>query len=99
VVQTLAHQVTRGLCRREHRCLNGWEGFLFHFRVRDRFRDKVRYPLFSATIHPRLADRELLRLPNRLSFLYYVTRPIRLGVKYGKFLWAKACSLLAFARK
>ena len=99
LVRTLALQVTRCLCRPDHRCLNGWEGFLFHFKVRDRFWDKVRYPLFSAAIHPRLADREFLKLPRRLSFLYYFTRPIRLAVKYGKFLWAKACSSVAFFRK
>ena len=87
--RTLAAQVARRLCLPEHSCLNGWEGFLFHVRVRDAFCDKVRYPLLAAAIPPRLADRQTLALPHRLSFLYYLFRPIRLTVKYGRILVRK----------
>jgi hypothetical protein len=98
LVELLALQVTRGFCRPDHRCLNGWEGFVFHTRVRDRFWDKVRYPLLSAAIQPRLADREFLQLPRQLSFLYYFIRPLRLAAKYGKSLLAGVRSSVASCR-
>jgi hypothetical protein len=91
----LALQVTRGLCLPERRCLNGWEGFVFHTRVRDCFRDKLRYPLLGVTMRPALADRQFVQLPRQLAFLYYVIRPIRLAVKYGRSLWASARSSVA----
>jgi hypothetical protein len=36
------------------------------------------------TFTPSLGDWELLRLPAALSFLYYLIRPVRLAVKFGR---------------
>ncbi|MFO0698136.1 MAG: nucleotidyltransferase family protein [Nitrospira sp.] len=65
-----------------------------HFRwlVRERLRDKL-YPYYLryvlATFVPCTLDRQLLPLPQRLAFLYYGIRPIRLLYKYGSLFFAR----------
>lgn len=58
----------------------------FHGHVRERLRDKlwpfVAIPLAIAT--PSELDRALVSLPASASALYYVLRPLRLLVKYGR---------------
>jgi hypothetical protein len=54
---------------------------LYHLRARERFRDKVNYCLQMAI--PSLKDRAFLPLPEKLNFLYYLIRPVRLAVEYG----------------
>jgi hypothetical protein len=65
----------------------------FRWLVRERLRDKL-YPYYlryvTGVIVPCDPDRRLLRLPERLSFLYYFIRPIRLLGKYGSRLLALA---------
>jgi Uncharacterised nucleotidyltransferase len=60
-------------------------GFLdipfYHLRARERFRDKANYCLQMTT--PSIKDWSFVNLPDRLSFLYYLIRPVRLAVEYG----------------
>jgi hypothetical protein len=57
----------------------------FHLRSRERLRDRIRYCLHLGrlTISPTKKDRVILRLPESLSFLYYLSRPVRLVAEYG----------------
>jgi Uncharacterised nucleotidyltransferase len=65
----------------------------FRWAVRERLRDKI-YPYYLRYLHdviiniiiPCALDRRLLPLPGRLSFLYYLIRPVRLARKYGLLL-------------
>ncbi|MGH9503138.1 MAG: nucleotidyltransferase domain-containing protein [Terriglobales bacterium] len=52
-----------------------------HLRVLRRSLDKLRY-LAEVILVPRLTDRDFLRLPPSLGFLYYVIRPPRLAFKW-----------------
>lgn len=58
------------------------EFHLFWLRARERWRDRLRYCLVVATA-PTPAEYAVLSLPPRLSFLYFLFRPIRLAGKYG----------------
>ena len=49
---------------------------LLHIRMRERWRDKVRY--CWARLSPTVGDWVAMPLPRSLSFLYYILRPIRL---------------------
>ncbi|OCQ98736.1 hypothetical protein BCD64_22025 [Nostoc sp. MBR 210] len=57
-----------------------WQTTMFRLRVRDRSRDWVQYFVWRLLI-PNVRDRRLFNLPNSLSFLYYLIRPIRLCVE------------------
>jgi len=61
----------------------------FRWLVRERLRDKL-HPYYMRYVHgtfvPCSLDRQLLPLPQRLAFLYYGIRPIRLVCKYGLLL-------------
>jgi Uncharacterised nucleotidyltransferase len=61
------------------------ERFLFQLHSIDRVRDQISYTKCFANemMTPNARDRALLRLPERLSFCYYVFRPIRLLLEYG----------------
>ncbi len=52
-----------------------------HLRVLTRPWDKLRY-MASVLFVPRLTDREFVRLPPWLGFLYYFIRPVRLVYKW-----------------
>jgi len=64
---------------------------VFSVRVLERLRDKVRYCLFIWNYRgaPNARDREFLPLPSVLAFVYYLIRPIRLIVAYGKWGYLK----------
>jgi hypothetical protein len=72
-------------------------GALFHFHIRERWRDKLwpygRYVLDLVT--PSSLDRSVVTLPRRLSLLYYVVRPVRLAHKYA----ARLMRYLPFDRR
>lgn len=57
----------------------------FHFQVRERWRDKIypQYYSFKQRMIPNGKDRAWLAVPESLSFLYYIIRPIRLAKDYG----------------
>jgi hypothetical protein len=60
------------------------EEFRFWSEIRERRVDRVRHAreLVMRRLHPNVEDRAVLRLPPRLSFLYYLIRPARLCHKY-----------------
>jgi hypothetical protein len=55
----------------------------FHFRARERLRDRLLYWV-RTFVTPNCSDWLGLALPERLFSLYYVLRPLRLIGKYGK---------------
>ena len=64
------------------------QGHLFHFHLRERWRDKL-HPYRSrwlAVMRPSRRDREALPLPPALSWAYYVLRPLLLLRRYGRYL-------------
>lgn len=61
--------------------------FPFHFRVRERLRDRLRY-LIRTVFTPNYADWQSAPLPRPLFCLYYLLKPVRLVRKYGKRLLA-----------
>jgi hypothetical protein len=54
---------------------------LYHLRARERFQDKANYCLQMTT--PTIKDWSFVSLPDRLNFLYYLIRPVRLAVEHG----------------
>jgi hypothetical protein len=68
-----------------------WNARVFQLRVLERWRDRVRF-ILRLTFTPSLGDWELVRLPAALSFLYYLIRPVRLAVKYGRLALNRAVS-------
>jgi hypothetical protein len=54
---------------------------IYHLRSRERFRDKANYCLQIAI--PSTKDWTYISLPQELSFLYYLIRPVRLAFEYG----------------
>ena len=75
----LAAGVRRRLTDRLPGSYGAWETAGFHLRVRERVSDRLRYGIRLATT-PTPTDWELLRLPPRLTPLYSVFRPLRLGL-------------------
>jgi hypothetical protein len=61
----------------------GLARWLFHFRMIERLRDKLRYCMLRATT-PTFFDLELVQLPVVLFPCYPLLRPIRLGGKLGR---------------
>ncbi len=72
----LAKQVSNRLFHPERNLI---DSFLFYFKVRERLRDKLKFLLIF--LIPDSEDRMLMPLPEFLSFLYYLTRPLRLVAK------------------
>jgi hypothetical protein len=70
---------------------DAWNARVFQLRVLERWRDRVRF-LLRLTFTPSLSDWELVQLPAALSFLYYLIRPVRLAVKYGRLALNRAVS-------
>jgi hypothetical protein len=79
VVPALASQVIDHLFSKKP--IAELDVFIFQMRVRERFQDRIK--LCWKWIQPHAIDRELFPLPNFLSFLHYLIRPIRLLRKYG----------------
>ncbi len=63
----------------------------FQFRVRDRWRDRVRVFAVQA-LTPGPGDWEWMRLPDYLDLLYYVLRPVRLAVNYARSWFRRAAT-------
>jgi len=66
----------------------GTQKHIFHMKMRERWRDRIPYlllllSLMRERLTPNQRDRDLLPLPPVLSFLHYLTRPIRLCWEYG----------------
>jgi Uncharacterised nucleotidyltransferase len=58
-----------------------WNASLFYPRLLNRPSEKLRW-FAQMFFVARTSDRRLLRLPESLSFLYYLLRPLRLGCKW-----------------
>jgi hypothetical protein len=61
----------------------------FHFRVRERWRDKLdyEYQALKLKMIPNERDYSILKLPASLSIIYYFLRPLRLLKKYSPLAW------------
>jgi hypothetical protein len=81
--RALAARVAEQIFREADGRAWGLENGLFQLRVRERLRDGLRYAL-SLALGPTVADWTALRVPASLSFLYYLSRPARLALKYGR---------------
>lgn len=66
----------------EPRDVDPIEGQIFNLKLKERFRDKVRYVFLQGTQYSREEVR-FLQLPPTLSFLYIFVRPIWLLRRYG----------------
>ncbi|MBI3606558.1 MAG: nucleotidyltransferase family protein [Nitrospirae bacterium] len=82
VVKSLAAQIRERIFAEAGGPLRVFESSLFYLRIRERLWDGV--PDFlQMVITPDGKDWEFLPLPESISFLYYLLRPIRLIGKYG----------------
>jgi hypothetical protein len=82
VVRLLAEQVQQRLFAQDLPVSGILDGALLQLRMRERKWDKLRSSLRLAAT-PRVYDWMFLPLPDRLFFLYYLLRPLRLAGKYG----------------
>ncbi|MGB8509120.1 MAG: nucleotidyltransferase family protein [Pyrinomonadaceae bacterium] len=78
-VASLAAQVYARLFENEYRPAGLLENLRFNLRARKKMADKVRYLSFVVT--PTDGDLAVVNLPSKLSFLYYLLRPVRLLLK------------------
>jgi Uncharacterised nucleotidyltransferase len=81
--QTLAALARQRLFRQSEDVPRMAESIAFYVRMRERMRDRARYCASSYWLTPNAKDRLALRLPTRLSFLYYFVRPVRLAREHG----------------
>ncbi|HYJ86513.1 MAG TPA: nucleotidyltransferase family protein [Pyrinomonadaceae bacterium] len=81
-VRTIAGQVQKQLFAEEDAAPGIFDSTRLHLSMRERRRDRLRYCLHLAAT-PRVYDWMVLPLPDRLFFLYYLLRPLRLTGKYG----------------
>ena len=81
--RALAARVAKQMFREPDGRAWGLENGLFQLRVRERLGDGLRYTL-SLALEPTVADWTALRVPASFSFLYYLSRPARLALKYGR---------------
>jgi Uncharacterised nucleotidyltransferase len=78
VIPGLSATVRARLFRNDHRPSGLLEQARFHLRVRERWRDRIRY-CWLAMMTLTVADWEERRLPRALSFLHYPLRLVRLA--------------------
>ena len=81
MARSLADRVLRHLFDDTEWTPGGLESASFHLRLRERWRDGLRYCV-SLFTQPTLADWKALSLPPSLAFVYYGVRPVRLLGKY-----------------
>jgi len=86
IVKALVRQVSSKLLGAQYEVRNELEEKRFYLQVRERLQDKLPYFLgrwLYFRIVPTPQDWEFLPLPDSLSSLYYLVKPIRLLVKWG----------------
>ena len=91
-VRSLARLVQSRLFTDPATAEDPWNARVFQLRVLERWRDRVHF-ILRLTFTPSLGDWELVRLPAVLSFLYYLIRPVRIAVKFGRLAFNRAVSL------
>ena len=82
-VTALAEQVRKRPFSEPNRQAKAFEDFRYQVRLRERLGDKIRYLVLLGFI-PHQADVMFLQVPTLLRRVYYVLRPVRLAVKYGR---------------
>jgi hypothetical protein len=84
-ISTLVSLVHMGLVSEEETPVQEAHQYAFHLRMRESWRDRVRYFIYriSREMTPTAMDRATIPLPTVLSGLYYLTRPFRLLNTYG----------------
>ena len=84
-VSTLVSLVHKGLVSEEEVPVLEAQKYAFHLRMRESWRDRLRYFVYrvSCEMTPTARDHEGIPLPAVLSGLYYVSRPFRLVNTYG----------------
>ncbi len=83
-VEELARQVGSWLFREERRVVSGdWNETKFYWGVKERVGDRAVYAkhMLRLTLKPSESDREFVKLPVGLNFLYPAVRPIRWAAK------------------
>jgi hypothetical protein len=80
-VITLANQVVVKLAENSYIGAGLFDVPRYHLQARDNLKDRWRY-LHSLTA-PSVKEWSFIQLPESLDYLYYLLRPIRLGVEYG----------------
>jgi hypothetical protein len=91
-VKALAYSVKRSLFSPNKQPIGEIERSLFHIKTRERWRDKW-HSLSGLLDHsgwmkPSNRDKDLIQLPTKLEFLYYLIRPVRILQRYGANLWS-----------
>jgi hypothetical protein len=81
-MKKLGGQVVASLAQKGEGLPGLLETCLFYVRVRERMKEKIRFCLRFAT-QTTPGDWTFLRLPDFLSPVHYLIRPIRLALKYG----------------
>jgi hypothetical protein len=83
IVRKLADRIQERVLSGGEVALTGWERGRFHWQVRERWLDGAGYWL-SLVLSPTTADWNGVDLPEGLSLLYYLLRPVRLLGKYSR---------------
>jgi Uncharacterised nucleotidyltransferase len=80
-VEPLANEVRARVFSPKFSSLTPSEVLRFHYRVRERARDGIRY-CYYLTVPPTPAELASINVPDSLHFLYYLVRPVRLIKKH-----------------
>ena len=92
-VKSLASRVMASLFSDTTNLSHGFVDVTFIGNLREKRSDRIGLRLqsyihnFWKAVSPNVEDKEFLRLPAFLAFLYYVVRPVRLAYVYGPVLW------------
>lgn len=84
--KSATRMVTRQLfCAEQSLLLRRFQRLIFLFRLKRSTKDRLAFLLYEMKVAmtPSAKDAALLPLPVALSFLHYITRPVRLTVSYG----------------
>jgi hypothetical protein len=86
-VSILAGEIITALFGKNHDETAVFSSGLLHMRMRERFRDRVKYG-YRLLTRPAIEDWQMIDLPRPLSFLYPLLRYPRLALKY----WSKGAA-------
>jgi hypothetical protein len=84
-IEAYSLYVRRQLFREDSNLLRTLQDISFHLSLSERPSDRIRY-ILDLAITPTIPDWRFVALPDPLSFLYYLVRPMRLAGKYADLL-------------